>query len=103
MTTALLPELARDLAARLTQELDRRQGQKLGRAAFRDLARSVGVLADVVLSAHAWVRETLEEEGFEGRALAECSRAILEGADAALGAFDRLPGMTSSGAEPSVL
>jgi hypothetical protein len=61
---ALLTETTRDLAARLGEELRRRQGQKLKRQVLRHLVGGADVLAGISLSAWAWVWETLEGEGF---------------------------------------
>jgi hypothetical protein len=88
--TALLLETSHDLAARLNEELRRQQGQKLSRREVRCLVRSTEVLAETTLSAWGWVRETLEEEGFEGRELARHGRMLLEGIDESLALHEQL-------------
>jgi len=86
--TELLIETARDLTARQAEEL--RRQKKVGRLKWqvlRGLVRNEDVLAGVILAAWKWVRETLEEEGFEGRDLAGKCRVLLDGIDGSLSRY----------------
>jgi hypothetical protein len=87
--TALLTETAHDLMVRLTEEEKQYVGEKLRRQVVRSLVSSTDVLAGIILSAWKWVRETLEEEGFEGRELAGKCRVLLDGIDWILPAYER--------------
>lgn len=94
--TALLTETARELTARLGEELSRPKGEKLKRQVLRNLVRSADALAGITLSAWAWVRETLEAEGFEGGELAGYCRVLLgaiDGIDGGPAGYDRLLAM----------
>src|SRR5437867_1478158 len=88
--TALLTETTRDLTTRLGEELRRREGERLKRQVLRNLVRSADALAGIILSAWAWVSETLEGEGFEGRELAGHCQVLLDGIDASLAGHERL-------------
>jgi len=69
--TALLTDTTGDLTTRLNEELRRSGGERLSLQALRNLATSgAAALAGITLSAWKCVRETLEEEGLEGRELA---------------------------------
>lgn len=87
--TALLIETARNLTERQAEELRRRKGEKLRRQVLRELVWTEDALAGVILSAWKWVRETLEEEGFEGREWAGKCRVLLDGIDGILPAYER--------------
>lgn len=87
--TALLPETTRDLTKRLDAELKRLEGEKLTRQELRNLVGSTDVLAGIILSTRKWLRETLEEEGFEGRELMRHCRVLLDGIDWILAAHER--------------
>ena len=91
--TALLTEPARDLTARLGEELKRQEGEKLTRQVLRRLVWQADALAGFMLSGWTWVRETLQEEGFEGRELVEYCRVLLDGFDASLAGYDHLQAM----------
>ena len=91
--TALLTETARDLTARLDEELRRRHGEKLKRKVLRNLVRSADALSGLILSAWTWVRETLEGEGFEGRELARYCQVLLDGIDGSLKGYEQLLAM----------
>jgi hypothetical protein len=91
--TALLTETAREVTTRLGEELERRKGEKLKRRVLRNLVRSADALAGITLSAWAWVRETLESEGFEGGELAGHCRVLLDAIDGGLAGYDRLLAM----------
>src|SRR5258707_3567949 len=88
--TALLTRTTRDLTTRLNRELKRREGDRLKRRALQHLARSADALGTITLSVWTWVRDTLEREGFEGRALARHCRVLLDGIDGALTGYERL-------------
>jgi len=88
--TALLIETTRDLTTRLGEELKRRKGERLQRQVLRSLVLGADALAGIILSAWAWVRETLEEEGFEGRELARKCQVLLDGIDWVLAGYERL-------------
>ena len=88
--TALLIEPARDWMARQTEELKRRKGEKLRRRILRDLVWSEEVLAGIALSIWKWVREKLEEEGFEGRELTRYCQLVLDGIDGRLSGYEQL-------------
>jgi hypothetical protein len=99
--TALLTETAHDLTRRLGEELRRRDGERLRRQVLRDLVRSADALAGIILSAWAWVCETLEGEGFEGGELALKCRVLLEGIDGSLAGYEQLLAMAdASGLTP---
>jgi hypothetical protein len=88
--TALLTDTTRDLATWLSEELKQRKGERLKRQVLRNLVWSADVLAGITLSAWAWVRETLEGEGFEGGELAGYCRVLLDGIDGSLAGYERL-------------
>jgi hypothetical protein len=88
--TALLTETAHDLTARLDEELRQREGERLRRQVLRNLVKSADALAAITLSAWTWVRETLEEEGFEGGELARHCRVLLDGIDGVLAGHEQL-------------
>lgn len=88
--TAILTETARTLTTQLGEELKLRQGQKSRRRVVRELVRIDDTLTVIILSAWAWVRETLEGEGFEGRELAGHCRVLLDGIDQCLGGYEQL-------------
>ena len=99
--TMLLMETARDLTTRLDHELRRPNGEKPKRQALRNLARSADALAGLILSAWVWVSETLEEEGFEGRELAQHCQVLVNGIDECLFAHQKiLEGTTVCGLTP---
>ncbi len=87
--TTLLIETARDLTARQAEELRRRKGEKLRRPVVRDLVWNENVIARVILSLWKWVRETREEEGFEGRELAGKCRVLLDGIDGSVARYEQ--------------
>jgi hypothetical protein len=82
--TALLTDTIRDLAARLSRELQLRKNEVLKEQELRHLASTAEILAGATLSTWAWVRETLEGKGFEGRELAGHCEAVLAGIDQSL-------------------
>lgn len=88
--TTLLTENTRDLATRLDEELRRRKGEVLMRRVARDLVLNADALAGIILSCWAWVRETLEEEGFEGRELSGHCQVLLDAIDGSLAGYERL-------------
>ncbi len=88
--TALLIEPTRDLTTRLGEELKRPKGEILERRILRNLVWGANALAVITLSAWAWVCETLEEEGFEGRELAGYCQVLLDGIDGTLAGYERL-------------
>lgn len=88
--TALLIETTRDLATRQAEELKRRRGEKLRRQVLRKLSLNENVLAEITLSIWKWIRETLEEEGFEGRELAGYCQLLLDGIDGRLSGCELL-------------
>ncbi len=89
--TALLTETTRDLMTRLREELKRREeGERLSQKVLRALVWNADTLAGIILSAWTWVRETLEEEGFEGRELAGYCQVLLDGIDGTLSGYERL-------------
>jgi hypothetical protein len=88
--TALLTETTRHLTTRLDEELKRPRGERLRRQALRQFARGADVLAEITLSSWAWVCETLEEEGFEGREFAGYGRVLLDAIDGVLSGYERL-------------
>jgi hypothetical protein len=88
--TPLLIETTRDLTTRQTEELRRRKGERLRRQMLRTLVSNEGALAGFTLSAWKWVRESLEEEGFEGRELAGYCRVLLDGIDGILAGYEQL-------------
>jgi hypothetical protein len=87
--TALLTEMAHDLRMRLSEELTRREGERLKRQVLRGLVSITDILAEVILKAWKWVRETLEVEGFEGRQLARQCKLLLDAIDWILPAYER--------------
>jgi hypothetical protein len=87
--TTLLTETARELTTRLGAERKRQEGEKLRPQVLRSLVWTADVLAGVLLSAWAWVRETLEGEGFEGRELAGHCRVLLDGIDESLTGYEQ--------------
>lgn len=87
--TALLIETARDLMAQQADELRRGKGEKLSRRLLRALVWNQDTLAGIMLSLWKWVRETLEEEGFEGRDLAKHCQLLLDGIDGSLLGYER--------------
>jgi hypothetical protein len=87
--TALLTETIRDLTTRLDEALMRWQGEKLTRRELRNLVGSTDVLAGIILSTWKWLRDTLEEEGFEGRELKRRCQLMLYGIDWILAAHER--------------
>jgi hypothetical protein len=88
--TALLTETTRYLTSQLGEELRRREGEKLKRQLLRNLVRSADALAEITLSAWMWVRETLEEEGFEGEELTRHCLVLLDGIDGSRAGYVRL-------------
>lgn len=94
--TALLMQTTRHLTTLLDEELKRQEGQKLTGPALRHFARGIDALAEITLSAWAWVRETLEDEGFEGRQLAGHCRALTDGIDGCLSGYERLLALTAA-------
>jgi hypothetical protein len=88
--TALLTDTTRYLTSHLGEELRRREGEKLKRKLLRDLVRIADVLAEITLSTWMWVRETLEEEGFEGEELTQHCRVLLEGIDGSTTGYEQL-------------
>jgi hypothetical protein len=87
--TALLIEPARDWMARQAEELRRRERERLSRQWLRDVAWNEDVIAGIMLSIWKRVRETLEEEGFEGRELTKYCQLLLEGIDGSLSRYER--------------
>lgn len=99
--TALLTETACDLMARLTEEEKRWKGERLKRQVVRILVFSADIMAETILKAWKWVRETLEVEGFEGRQLARQCQLLLDGIDWLLPAYERfLAQAVASGLTP---
>jgi hypothetical protein len=88
--TALLTDTTRDMTSRLGEELRRRQGEKLRRQVLRNLVWTADSLTGITLSAWAWVRETLEREGFEGLELAGYCQVLLDAIDGGLAGYDQL-------------
>lgn len=88
--TALLIETARDLTARQAEELRRWKGERLNRQVLRVFVWNEDVLAGITSAIWKWVRETLEEEGFEGRELTEYCQLLLEGIDGSLSRYEQL-------------
>jgi hypothetical protein len=87
--TALLTETAHDLRTRLSEELTRREGERLKRQILRGLVGSADILAAMILKAWKWLHETLEAEGFEGRQLARQCQLLLDAIDWILPAYER--------------
>ncbi len=87
--TALLTETAHDLMLRLTEEEKRYVGEKLRGQMVRGLVSGTDLMAETILKAWKWVRETLEGEGFEGRQLAHQCPLLLDGIDWILPAYAR--------------
>jgi hypothetical protein len=96
--TALLTESAHDLMARLSEEMKRQAGEKLTRQVLRAIVWNADALAGFMLSAWTWVRETLEDEGLEGRELAEYCRVLLDGIDASLDGYEHVQAMARKSA-----
>ncbi len=88
--TSLLTKVTRELTTGLDEELRRRKGERLKRQLLRTIVWNADALAGVTLSAWTWVRETLEEEGFEGRELAGKCQVLLDGIDGGLAGYDQL-------------
>lgn len=87
--TALLIEPARNWMARQAEELRRWEGERLNRQVRRALVWNEDVIAGIILAIWKWVRETLEEEGFEGRELTEYCQLLLEGIDGSLSRYEQ--------------
>jgi hypothetical protein len=77
-------ETTRGLTVRLGEELRLKRGESLRRQVLCNLVKSADILAELTLSAWAWVSETLEREGFEGQELTEYCQILLGGIDATL-------------------
>ncbi|HBI42745.1 MAG TPA: hypothetical protein DDY78_07795 [Planctomycetales bacterium] len=88
--TAILTETTRHLTTQLGEELKRPQGNWQRRPALRQFVRSTDMLAEITLSTWAWICETLEDGGFEGREFAGYCRVLLEAIDGALSGYERL-------------
>jgi hypothetical protein len=93
--TTLLTDTARDLTTQLDEglrreELRRQKGEK---QLTRRIAWNADALAGITLSIWEWVRETLEEKGFEARELAGYCRLLLEGIDLGLSGYEKLLAM----------
>jgi hypothetical protein len=87
---AILTETTRHLTTQLGEELKRPQGNWQRRPALRQFVRSTDMLAEITLSTWAWICETLEDGGFEGREFAGYCRVLLEAIDGALSGYERL-------------
>ena len=64
--TALYGETAHNLTTRLSEELTRREGERLKWQVIRNLVSSTDVLATVILAAWSGSGETLGSGGFRG-------------------------------------
>ena len=101
---ALLTETTSNLTSRLDEELRLNRGEKLSRQVLCNLVKSADILAGLALSAWAWVRETLEREGFEGRELAATCKVLVDGIDGGIEAHKQLLALAkSSGHSPETV
>jgi hypothetical protein len=88
--TAQLEKTARDLMKRQAKEARRRKkAARRKRQVLRDLVWNENVLAGIILSLWKWVRETLEQDGFEGRELVSKCQVLLAGIDGCLTRYEQ--------------
>ena len=88
--TTLLMDITQDFATRLSEELSQQEGERLTRKVLRRVVGTTDGLAGIALRAWKWVRETLEEEGFEGRELVGHCKVLDEVMKGCLVGYERL-------------